>query len=116
MSYGSEPLQDSQVEPLVAILARHRKRDPLDSLVPDAIGREQLRLLSSLSPMGRMLGAEPITDEAIAAAGAILTSSQIHTLRQLQQEQAGQEGFLTITKLNPEAPSGRAPAAPDSAR
>ena len=110
LSYSSSPLQDSQAQQLVNLLAANA---PVSGQGAGGGGGLFAATGGGGGPMAGIFGnrAAPITDSAITQAGAILTAPQVTALQQLQAQQQAQQQIARILR---QANTGgnTAPAAP----
>jgi hypothetical protein len=110
LSYSGSPLQDTQAEQLVNILAANA---PTRNQGAGGAGGLFAAMGGGGGPMAGFFGnrAAPITDAAVNQAAAILTAPQVTALQQLQAQQQAQQ---QIAKIVRQANSGGS-AAPGSA-
>ncbi|HET7538092.1 MAG TPA: hypothetical protein VFJ90_16645 [Candidatus Didemnitutus sp.] len=86
LSYSSAPLSSDQAEQLARILADTAPQRSNDQrMTPGGV----FYAAAGMGPPGFM-GGGTITDDAVARAQGVLSSSQVDALRQLQQEQQAQ--------------------------
>jgi len=104
LSYTSSPLQDSQTEGLINILAANT---PAQSQNAGGFGA----LFAGLGGAGGPFGARtsPITDAAITQAQSILTAAQLAALQQLQAQQQAQRQISQMVR-QATAPTGSPPS------
>jgi hypothetical protein len=110
LSYTSTPLNDSQTQQLIQVLANNSSGTSSDS---------PRQLLGFGGGPGGYGGSVPITDAAIAQAQSVLAPSQLQALTALQQQQQAQEELRkaaraaqqnTASQTTPAAPTSTTPA------
>ena len=104
LSYTGSPLQDSQTEALVNILAANA---PAQNQNAGGLGG----LFAGMGGAGGPFGGRtsPITDAAIAQAQSVLTDTQVTALQQLQAQQQAQRQIAQMMRQSM-APGGASPS------
>jgi hypothetical protein len=110
LSYSGSPLQDTQVEQLVNILASNA---PVRNQGAGGGAGLFAALGGGGGPMAGIFGngSAPITDAAITQAGTILTAPQVAALQQLQAQQQAQQQIAKIIR-QANSGGGAAPGTP----
>ena len=109
LSYTSAPLNDSQAQQLIQVLADNSSSTSNDS---------PRRMMGFGGGPGGVGGTAPITDAAIAQAQGVLTPAQLQALTALQQQQQAQEEIRKAARAAQQnrasqaVPSAPSPASP----
>ncbi|OHE82774.1 MAG: hypothetical protein A3G75_06345 [Verrucomicrobia bacterium RIFCSPLOWO2_12_FULL_64_8] len=93
LSYTATPLQESQADQLLRILA---------STAPAATDDRRAGVFMAFGggPVSLMGGQPPITDETVARAQTVLSPSQVEALKQLQAEQQSQASMFRAARVD----------------